>query len=99
MKVTVAYIPAGKVLGLSKIARISEMAAKRLQLQERLGSDISEIISMATGSEDVAVIIEACHSCMTARGIKNTSAATTTTTFSGRFRSDQSLVSRLAMQL
>ncbi len=99
MKVTVAYIPAGKVLGLSKIARISEMAAKRLQLQERLGSDISEIISMATGSEDVAVIIEACHSCMTARGIKNTSAATTTTTFSGRFRSDQSLVSRLALQL
>ena len=99
MKVTVAYIPAGKVLGLSKIARISEMAAKRLQLQERLGSDISEIISMATGSEDVDVIIEACHSCMTARGIKNTSAATTTTTFSGRFRSDQSLVSRLALQL
>ena len=99
MKVTVAYIPAGKVLGLSKIARISEMAAKRVQLQERLGSDISEIISMATGSEDVAVIIEACHSCMTARGIKNTSAATTTTTFSGRFRSDQSLVSRLALQL
>lgn len=99
MKVTVAYIPAGKVLGLSKIARISEMAAKRLQLQERLGSDIAEIISMATGSEDVAIIIEACHSCMTARGIKNTSAATTTTTFSGRFRSDQSLVSRLALQL
>ena len=85
MKVTVAYIPAGKVLGLSKIARISEMAAKRLQLQE--------------ASEDHAVIIEACHSCMTARGIKNTSAATTTTTFSGRFRSDQSLVSRLALQL
>lgn len=99
MKVTVAYIPAGKVLGLSKIARISEMAAKRLQLQERLGSDIAEIISMATGSQDVAVIIEACHSCMTARGIKNTSAATTTTTFSGRFKSDQSLVSRLALQM
>ena len=59
MKVTVAYIPDGKVLGLSKIARIGQMAAKRLQLQEKLGADIAEIISIASGSQDVAVYIEA----------------------------------------
>ncbi len=58
MKVTVAYIPDGKVLGLSKIARIADMAAKRLQLQEKLGADIAEIISIASGSQDVAVYIE-----------------------------------------
>ena len=57
MKVNVAYIPRGKVLGLSKIARICDMAAKRLQLQERLGNDIAEIISEAAGTPDVAVAI------------------------------------------
>jgi GTP cyclohydrolase I len=70
MKVNVAYIPRGKVLGLSKIARICDMAAKRLQLQERLGSDIAEIISEAAGTPDVGVVISGSHSCMTARGIK-----------------------------
>lgn len=68
MKVTVAYVPNGKVIGLSKIARIADMVAKRLQLQERIGTDIADIITQVTGSEDVAVYIEGCHSCMTARG-------------------------------
>ena len=63
MHVNVAYIPRGRVLGLSKIARICDMAAKRLQLQERLGSDISEIISEAAGTPDVGVVISGCHSC------------------------------------
>ena len=71
MTVNVAYIPRGRVLGLSKIARICDMAAKRLQLQERLGSDIAEIISEAAGTPDVGVKILGSHSCMTARGIKN----------------------------
>ena len=84
MKVNVAYIPHGKVLGLSKIARICDMAAKRLQLQERLGNDIAEIISEAAGTPDVAVAISGSHSCMTARGIKNVSAQTITETFSLR---------------
>ncbi len=95
MKVSVAYIPKGKVVGLSKIARISDMAAKRLQLQEKLGSDIAEIMTMITGSEDVAVMIEGCHSCMTARGIKKTAAKTYTNTLRGRFETDSSLQLRL----
>lgn len=85
MKVSVAYVPHGKVLGLSKIARICEMAAKRLQLQEKLTNDIAEIIRIATGSSDVAVKITGSHSCMTARGIKNINARTTTTKYSGKF--------------
>lgn len=95
MKITVAYIPNGKVIGLSKIARIAEMVAKRLQLQERIGKDIADIMQMVTGSEDVAVLIDAKHSCMSARGIKNTVASTYTTTLRGRFKTDQILWMRL----
>ena len=91
MKVNVAYIPHGRVLGLSKIARICDMAAKRLQLQERLGRDIAEIVSEATGSPDVGVAISGCHSCMTARGIKNASSKTLTTTYIGAFKTDSKL--------
>ncbi len=99
MKVTVAYVPNGRVLGLSKIARIADMAAKRLQLQERIGSDIAEIMQLASGSEDVAVFIEANHSCMTARGIKKPSAKTLSSTLRGRFETDDRLRNRLFMQI
>ncbi len=95
MKVTVAYVPNGKVIGLSKIARIADMVSKRLQLQERIGTDIAEIMQEITGSEDVAVLIEGCHSCMTARGIKKTDAKTYTTTLRGRFQNDMLLQMRL----
>lgn len=91
MKVTVAYIPKVKVIGLSKIARIADMVSKRLQLQERIGSDIADVISEVTDSEDVAVLIEGCHSCMTARGIKKSSAVTYTSTLRGRFKDDINL--------
>jgi GTP cyclohydrolase I len=97
MKVTVAYIPRDRVIGLSKIARIADMAAKRLQLQERIGTDIAEIISKASGSPDVAVYIEGCHSCMTARGIRKPGAVTVTTTFLGRFQEDEALQNRFLM--
>ena len=83
MKVTVAYVPKGKVIGLSKIARI--------------GTDIAEIMQEVTGSEDVAVLIEGCHSCMTARGIKKTAAKTYTSTLRGKFRTDVMLQMRLNM--
>lgn len=97
MKVTVAYTPVDRVIGLSKIARIADMVAKRLQLQERIGSDIAQIICKITGSNDVAVIIEGNHSCMTARGIKKTGSSTVTTTLRGRFDTDPVLQSRLFM--
>ncbi len=97
MKVTIAYIPNGKVIGLSKMARIAEMAAKRLQLQERIGSDIAEIMQLAAGCEDVAVFIEGKHSCMTARGIKNTPAITRTQTLRGRFSTDAVLLQRVGL--
>lgn len=99
MKVTVAYIPQGKVIGLSKIARIADMVAKRLQLQERIGTDIAEVISLATGSADVAVYIEGNHSCMTARGIKKPSAKTVTTTLRGRFETDVTLQNKWFMMM
>ncbi len=86
MKINVAYIPNGKVIGLSKIARICDMVAKRLQLQERIGRDIADIMQQVTGSEDVAVFIEASHSCMTARGVKNNSAKTYTRTLRGKLK-------------
>ena len=91
MSVNVAYIPRGRVLGLSKIARICDMAAKRLQLQARLGRDIAEIISEAAGTPDVAVRILGSHSCMTARGIKNPNARTETHTYRGRFKESSKL--------
>lgn len=97
MKVSVAYIPKDRVLGLSKVARIAEMASKRLQLQERIGNDIAQIMQLATGTEDVAVFIEACHSCMTARGIKKPGARTVTQTLRGRFLTDPAVQARLAM--
>ncbi|MDE6759056.1 MAG: GTP cyclohydrolase I FolE [Lachnospiraceae bacterium] len=99
MKVSVAYIPKGKVIGLSKIARIADMVAKRLQLQERIGTDIAEVIRKATGSDDVAVYIEGSHSCMTARGIKKTAAKTMTTTFLGRFEEEEALQNKLLLMV
>lgn len=73
MTVDIAYIPNGKVIGLSKLARIADMVSKRLQLQERIGSDILYIVKKITNSNDIIVRIEGCHSCVTARGIKKRS--------------------------
>lgn len=99
MKISVAYIPNGRVLGLSKIARICDMAAKRLQLQERIGSDVAEIMMEAAGTGDVAVLIRGTHSCMSARGIKKESASTVTTTLRGRFETDAAVQNQLYMML
>lgn len=95
MKVAVAYIPNGKIIGLSKIARIADMVGSRLQLQERIGSDIAEILQKITGSEDIAVIIEGEHGCMTTRGIKKPSTKTITTTLRGRFNNDPIISNKL----
>lgn len=90
MKISVAYIPTEFVLGLSKIVRMVDMVCKRLQLQERISSDILEIMKILTKTEDIAVMIKAKHSCVTARGINNVSSETVTTCFSGKFESDTS---------
>jgi len=91
MKVNVAYIPKGKVIGLSKIARVCDMVARRLQLQEKIGKDIADVISEITGSEDVAVTIEGCHSCVNARGIKKNNTKTFTAELRGEFQRDPNL--------
>ena len=88
MSISIGYIPKGRVIGLSKIPRIAEMCCKRLQLQEKIGEDIAEVISLATGSDDVIVHITSSHSCMSARGIKSTYSQTTTLTTEGVFNED-----------
>ncbi len=95
MKATVAYLPKDRVIGLSKIARIVDMVSKRLQLQERIGSDIADIMKKITDSEDVAVIIKGEHACMTSRGIKKPNTSTITTNFKGRFITDETLYLKL----
>lgn len=99
MKVSVAYLPNKKVIGLSKIARIADMVGRRLQLQERIGTDIADIMQKITGSTDIAVVIEGCHSCMTARGIQKNGAKTVTTTFRGAFGTDSALQNQLQLLL
>ena len=91
MKATVAYVPKGKVIGLSKIARVCDMVGRRRQLQEKIGRDIADIMTEITGSEDVAVTLEACHSCVTARGIKKTNTKTFTAELRGQFRTDPAM--------
>lgn len=91
MKVSIAYIPNGKVIGLSKMARIAEMVGKRLQLQERIGTDINYIMRKILGTDDVAVIIEGKHGCMTARGVKARTAVTRTACLHGRFETNAAL--------
>lgn len=91
MNIAIGYIPKGKVIGLSKLARISDMVAKRLQLQERIGMDIADILEMVLGTEDIIVVIEGKHGCMTSRGIKAREALTKTATLRGRFNTDSEL--------
>lgn len=91
MRVSVGYIPNGKVIGLSKVARIADMVSKRLQLQERIGADIAEILQMVLDTEDVIVVIEGEHSCMTARGIRKPGTLTRTASIRGRFKTDAQL--------
>ena len=85
MKVSVAYLPKDKVLGLSKIARICDMAAKRLQLQERLTSEICESLQTALHAQGVIVVIESRHLCMQMRGVEKQGAVTTTSSYTGVF--------------
>lgn len=91
MNVSVGYIPNGKVIGLSKVARIADMCAKRLQLQERIGTDIYEVLRQILNTENIIVVIEGSHSCMTARGIKKVGSKTKTACCKGIFRDNTAL--------
>ena len=84
-KAHIAYIPNGKITGLSKIARVVETFARRLQVQERLTVEIRDCIQNALQPLGVAVVIEAAHTCMQIRGIQKSNAITTTSAFSGAF--------------
>ncbi len=84
-KAHVAYIPNGKITGLSKIARVVETYARRLQVQERLTVQIRDCIQDSLKPLGVAVVIEAMHTCMQIRGIEKSNAITTTSAFSGAF--------------
>ena len=86
-KCHVAYIPDGKITGLSKIARVVETYARRLQVQERLTVQIRDCIQEALHPMGVAVVIEAMHTCMEVRGVQKSNAITTTSAFSGIFLS------------
>jgi GTP cyclohydrolase I len=82
----VAYIPDGKVVGLSKIPRIVEMFARRLQVQERMTRQIADFIQEVLHPRGVAVVVEAAHMCSTMRGVKKPNATMTTSTMLGSFR-------------
>ena len=88
-KCHVAYIPTGQVLGLSKIARIVDVFARRLQIQESLTSQIAETIMSVTNAEGVGVIIEAQHMCMMMRGVEKQNSRMKTSSMLGSFRSEQ----------
>jgi len=86
----VAYIPEGKVLGLSKIARIVDMFARRLQIQERLTHQIAEAITEITGCKGCAVVVEAQHMCMVMRGVQKQNSVMKTSSMVGAFRNNPS---------
>lgn len=88
-KAHVAYIPTGQVLGLSKVARIVDMYARRLQIQEDLTRQIANSIQTVTGAKGVAVIIEAKHMCMMMRGVEKQNSTMKTSAMLGCFRNNQ----------
>ena len=86
----VAYIPNGKVLGLSKVARIVDMYARRLQIQERLTHEVADAITKITGCRGCAVVVEAQHMCMVMRGVQKQNSVMKTSSMLGVFRNNPS---------
>ena len=86
----VAYIPNKRVVGISKLARVVEIFAKRLQIQEKMTVDIASTIDRVLQPQGVAVVIEAGHQCMTTRGVHKPGADTVTSHMLGAFRTDPS---------
>ena len=97
LAVSVGYLPAGQLLGLSKFARIAHAHAHRLQLQERFTEDVALDVVKATGSGDVGVVALGEHLCMSMRGVCEPQARTTSTKLLGRLRDEADLASQLLM--
>ncbi|MDZ4777710.1 MAG: GTP cyclohydrolase I FolE [Alphaproteobacteria bacterium] len=93
-KAWVAYMPTAKVVGISKIARVVEIFAKRLQSQETLTAQIANALESALAPAGVAVLIDAEHQCMTTRGVRHKDVTTVTTQFTGVFETDPEMRSR-----
>jgi GTP cyclohydrolase I len=93
-KAYVAYMPIGRVVGLSKLARVVEIFARRLQTQETLTQQIVDAINDGLQPAGVAVLIDAEHQCMTTRGVKHRHVSTITTRFTGAFQTDRALQDR-----
>ncbi len=88
-KVHVAYLPAGRVVGISKLARVIEAYAKRLQIQETMTAQIADAINETLQPRGVAVVVQAAHQCMTTRGVKKPGVQMTTSRMLGEFRDNQ----------
>ena len=88
-KIHIAYLPTSRVVGLSKLARVALGYANRLQIQERLTAEIADAIEQVLQPRGVAVVIEARHACMTARGVRTTGSTMTTSHMKGSFRADE----------
>lgn len=92
MNASIGYIPSkGKVIGLSKLSRIAEMCGHRLQLQEKIGEDIADVLEKILGTKNIIVVIEGEHTCMSMRGIKARGSLTRTATIRGLFSSNIAL--------
>lgn len=95
----IAYVPTSKVVGISKLARVIEIYARRLQTQETMTAQIADTINAALQPQGVAILIEAKHQCMTTRGIKKPDVATITTQFTGVFRDDPRMEARFMQMI
>ncbi|WP_342641276.1 GTP cyclohydrolase I FolE [Rhodoligotrophos ferricapiens] len=93
-KAHVAYFPTGRIVGLSKIARVVEVFARRLQTQETMTAQIADAIETALKPRGVAVMIDAVHQCMSLRGVQKPNVSTITTQFTGEFKADHHLQAR-----
>ena len=98
-KAHIAYIPRGRVAGLSKLARTVELYAKKPQLQERLSSEVADAIMKYLDAEGVMVVVEGEHMCMTMRGVKKPGTKTVTTSYRGIFKEDATLRKEVMMLL
>jgi GTP cyclohydrolase I len=89
-KAHIAYLPNGKIVGLSKLARVVETLARRPQVQERMTEELADLLMKHVGARGVAVILEASHTCMTIRGVRKANSICTTSAMRGSFETNQS---------